>query len=129
MQFEIDVEDVQNLREQVSVINEQLIVAHDSQRARLLKTKVTGFRHKLVDISEYNMLVVVHALEVRLKVVQEELALLHHTRQRDLTSVERLQLQENLQELSQEELAEQVDSWISLEDTIKSLIEDFSFGD
>jgi hypothetical protein len=129
VEFEIDLEETQRRREQIRTINQELVGAHDSKRARLHLPRVKGFRHKLVDIFEHSAFVVVHALEVRLKVVQEELALLRHTRQRDLTPVERLQLQDNLQELSQEELAEQIDPWITLEDTIKGLIEDFSFGE
>ena len=114
MKFEIDVEETQSRREQIRVINDELC-----GRER------KGFRHKLVEISEHSALVVVHALEVRLKVVQEELILLRKARKHALSHVERLQLQDNLQELSREELAEQVDPWISLEATIKDLIERF----
>lgn len=86
-----------------------------------------GFRHKTVDISEHSAPIVIHALETRLKIVQLELMLLRISRERDLTHIERSQLQTNLQELSQEELKEQVDPWITLEDIIKDLIEKFTF--
>ena len=79
----------------------------------------------MIEVSHYNLPVVQHALAKRLKEVEAELQLLRLSHERDLSQIERWQLPANLQKFTQEELAEQIDSWISLRDTIADLIKEF----
>ena len=76
-----------------------------------------------VGLSLHDAPVVIHALCKRLKEVSQELAILRLTKDRDLTREERWQLPANLQQFSREELQEQIDPWISLEDTTFDLIQ------
>ncbi len=54
------------------------------------------------------------ALAKQIKVVSAEVEILKKTRERDLTQPERWQLPANIQQMTQEELQEQIDPWISL---------------
>jgi hypothetical protein len=81
---------------------------------------------KLIEVCEYNLLVVQHALVQRLKCVRAELEILRLSRERELTRIERWELPVNLQGMTREELMEQVDPWITLVDTLEGLIEDFA---
>lgn len=112
MQFTIDTEDHDQRTATLALINEKL-----GERRRP--------QSKLVEISYHSLPVVQHALVQRLKEVEAELQLLRIARERDLTRIERWQLPSNLQKLTQEELAEQIDPWITLRDTIADLIKEF----
>lgn len=67
--------------------------------------------------------VIKYALARHLKDTEHALSLLKISKDRPLTKLERLMLPENLQRLSDEELRENVDPWITLVMHIKDLIE------
>lgn len=119
MKFEIDTEETERRKQQIREINDQL--AGRSPKGNPVPYAGT----KLIEVSRHDLPVVQHALVKQLQRVQSELKILRFSRERDLTRVERWQLPANLQQLSQEELQEQVDPWISLEMTVQGLIEDF----
>ena len=78
-----------------------------------------------LDIETYHLPVIQHALVQRLKIVRAELDVIMVAPYRVLTQAERWMLPSNLQELTEEQLQEQVDPWISLKDTLEWLIDLF----
>jgi len=82
-------------------------------------------RHKVVRVHWHDEPIIVHALVQRLQEVENELVILRLTHERELTREERWKLPPNLSRDSREDLRDQVDSWISLKDTLEGLIEDF----
>lgn len=82
---------------------------------------------KKIDICYQDAQVVLYSLAQRLKAVNAEISILKLTRDRDLTREERWQLPAHLQQLTQKELEEQIDAWITLQMAIEGLIKDFQF--
>jgi len=76
-----------------------------------------------IKLNEHSLPVLRYALAQRSKTVAAELAVLCLTKQRDLTETERWQLPANLQQLSQEQLQEQIFPWSTLLEVIEYLIQ------
>ena len=91
-------------------------------------SQTPGHRHKLLVVDEYFSPLIRGALKDRLTRVKVEVEWLKLCNLRDLTADERTTyLPENLRAMTQEELQEQINPWISLQMAYESLIEDYVF--
>jgi hypothetical protein len=79
----------------------------------------------MIEVSHHNALLIHGALRDKFAQAKQDLGILLLTRTRDLEDHEREMLPSTLQHLSREQLREQIDAWVSLRDTLKSLCEEF----
>lgn len=79
-----------------------------------------------ITFNELDAALIHGALKDKLTQVKDDLDILNLTKKRDLTETERYALPTNLQHLSQEELTEQIDPWISLKMHYEYLINTFN---
>ena len=78
-----------------------------------------------VEIDAHSAMLVEYALARRLIQVSHELEILKRTRIRELMPIERWELPSNLQRMTREQLQEQIDPWITLEDSLNHWMKQF----
>lgn len=72
------------------------------------------FNKITIETTLYHLAPVAYAVSQQIKKVSAEVEILKISRKRDLTRMERWQLPANLQQMTQKELQEEIDPWISL---------------
>lgn len=87
--------------------------------------KHSPLQHWIVEVDSHSAMMVSYALALRLMQVSYELDILKRTKIRDLKQIERFALPSNLQGMTQEQLQEQIDPWITLEEELNHWMQQF----